>query len=270
MKTYWKILLTVLPLVLFFLLLSVGTTYYFSRKALISLAETWLETRLTEALNIAEEQMAFLQRYGLESVPASIEKAKMDAGAAMAGIEVGELGFVFVVSAQGIVSRHPDEDMVGRDVSGEAWFAEIQKGEQRPVFWGEDNANMARVAYFEPWEWFILATSPEKEIYGVANEMKPYILYLAVMASIAMSLVLMIMTRRRDADGDTEILGAVAWDCPEATEPDDVSIFECNRVCAIRKYDDNPDLLNVNGKWGLWTHHVNYRVDLFRAGEASD
>jgi hypothetical protein len=34
MKTYWKILLTVLPLVLFFLFLSVGTTYYFSRKAL--------------------------------------------------------------------------------------------------------------------------------------------------------------------------------------------------------------------------------------------
>ena len=77
MKTYWKILFTVLPLVLFFLFLSVGTTYYFSRKALTGLGETWLETRLTEALKIAEEQVNLLQHYGLESVPASIEKAKM-------------------------------------------------------------------------------------------------------------------------------------------------------------------------------------------------
>ena len=149
MKTYWKILLTVLPLVLFFLFLSVGTTYYFSRKALTGLAETWLETRLAEAVQIVEEQIALLQRYGLESVPASIEKAKMDAGAAIATIEVGEFGFVFVISNQGIVTLHPDEDMVGRDVSGEAWFAELQNGKMQIVYWGRDKANMAKVAYFD-------------------------------------------------------------------------------------------------------------------------
>ena len=196
MKTYWRILITVVPLVLFFLFLSVGTTYYFTRKALTGLAETWLETRLTEALQIAEEQMAILQRYGLESVPASIEKAKMDAGAAIAAIEVGEQGFVFVVSTHGIVTLHPDKDMVGRDMSGEPWFAEIDSGEKQLVYWGQANTNMARYAYFEPWEWVVLATSPEKEIYGVANKMKPYILYLAILGSIAMSVALMFLTRR--------------------------------------------------------------------------
>jgi PAS domain S-box-containing protein len=187
------------PLVLFFLFLSVGTTYYFTRKALTGLAETWLETRLTEALQIAEEQMAILQRYGLESVPASIEKAKMDAGAAIAAIEVGEQGFVFVVSTHGIVTLHPDKDMVGRDMSGEPWFAEIDSGEKQLVYWGQANTNMARYAYFEPWEWVVLATSPEKEIYGVANKMKPYILYLAILGSIAMSVALMFLTRRLTA-----------------------------------------------------------------------
>ncbi|MEK6195373.1 MAG: ATP-binding protein [Deltaproteobacteria bacterium] len=195
MKTYWKILLTVLPLVLFFLFLSVGTTYYYSTKALTSLAETWLETRLAQASTIAEEQMEILHRYGLDAVPASIEKAKMDAGAAIASIEVGELGFVFVVNTQGVVALHPDEDMKGRDVSGEAWFAEIMRGERELVHWGQDNANMAMVAYFEPWEWFLLATSPEKEIYGVANKMKPYVFYLAIIGSIAMSIALMFLTR---------------------------------------------------------------------------
>ena len=188
-------MLTVLPLVLFFLFLSVGTTYYYSTKALTSLAETWLETRLAQALTIVEEQMELLHRYGLEAVPASIEKAKMDAGAAIASIEVGEVGFVFVVSTQGVVTLHPDADMKGRDVSGEAWFAEIMHGEKELVHWGRGNANMAMVAYFEPWEWFLLATSPEKEIYGVANKMKPYIFYLAILGSIAMSIALMFLTR---------------------------------------------------------------------------
>ena len=199
MKTYWKILLTVLPLVLFFLVSSVGTTYYFSRKALTGLADTWLETRLSEAMKIVDEQIALLQHYGLETVPASIEKAKMDAGAAIAAIEVGKLGFVFVISAQGIVTLHPDQGMQGRDVSEEAWFREIQHGEKQLIYWGNDHANMARVAYFKPWKWFILATSPEKEIYGVANKMKPYIFYLGVLGSLGMSIVLMFMTRRLTA-----------------------------------------------------------------------
>lgn len=192
-------MLTVLPLVLFFLFLSVGTTYYFSKKALTDLAETWLETRLAEALKITEAQTQLLQHYGLESVPASIEKAKMDAGTAITAIEVGELGFVFAVSTKGVVTLHPDVGMVGRDVSGEAWFKEVFQGEKKLVYWGPGNTNMARAALFEPWEWIVLATSPEKEIYGVANKMKPYIFYLAILASIAMSIVLMFMTRRLTA-----------------------------------------------------------------------
>jgi len=184
-----------LPLVLFFLFLSVGTTYYFSRKALTGLGETWLETRLAEALKIAEEQVNLLQRYGLESIPASIEKAKMDAGTAISAIEVGELGFVFVVSSQGIVILHPDNGRVGQDVSNEGWFTEMKHGEVQFVSWGQDSDNMASAIYFKPWEWHILVAIPTQEIYGVANKMGPYIFYLAILGSIAMSIVLMYMTR---------------------------------------------------------------------------
>ncbi|MBW2176190.1 MAG: hypothetical protein JRH03_04430 [Deltaproteobacteria bacterium] len=131
MKTYSKILLAVLPLALFFLFLTMGTIYYFSREAITNLAETWLETRLSEALQIAEEQVELLHRYGLEAVPASIAKAKMDASTAIASIEVGKLGYVFVVSAQGIITLHPDKDLVGRGVRGEAWFKEIKREQNR-------------------------------------------------------------------------------------------------------------------------------------------
>jgi len=196
MKTYTKILITVLPLALFFLFLSVGTIYYFSRSALTGLAETWLETRLTEALEIATEQVDLLHRYGYEGVPASVAKAKMDAGAAIASIQVGRLGYVFVVSRRGTIVLHPDSDLVGRDVSGETWFAEALRGEKRTVPWSPDTRNLTLYASFEPWDWLILVTDPEEEIFGVANQMKPYIVYLAVTATIVISLALMFLTRR--------------------------------------------------------------------------
>lgn len=196
MKTYSKILLAVLPLALFFLFLTVGTIYYFSREAITNLAETWLETRLSEALQIAEEQVELLHRYGLEAVPASIAKAKMDASTAIASIEVGELGYVFVVSAQGIITLHPDKDLVGRGVRGEAWFKEIKREQIGLVYWGQDSGNLAMYGYFEPWQWFVLASDSKEEIFSVANKMKPYIIYLAILASVAMSIALMFLARR--------------------------------------------------------------------------
>ena len=49
MNTYSKIVITTLPLVFLLLLATVGITYHFSRTALTELAETWLDTRLSEA-----------------------------------------------------------------------------------------------------------------------------------------------------------------------------------------------------------------------------
>ena len=63
MNTYTKILATTLPLVFFFLFATVGTTYYFARMALNDLAETWLETKLSEAMRIAAAQADILKAY---------------------------------------------------------------------------------------------------------------------------------------------------------------------------------------------------------------
>ena len=95
MNTYSKILITTLPLVFFFLFAAVGTTYYFSYSALTDLAEIWLKTRLSEGMVVASEQNDILQKYSLEDVPASIAKAKLDAGNRMADIEVRSQGYLF-------------------------------------------------------------------------------------------------------------------------------------------------------------------------------
>lgn len=196
MNTYSKVLIYTLPLVFLLLLSTVGVAYHFSRTALTELAETWLGTRLSEALQIAVGQDDMLHRYGLEDIPASIAKAKMDAGVAMSAIEVGERGFVFAIDRQGLLAVHSDPAMVGRDMSQEPWFPTLQPERSRLIHQTPAGRSLAMVDYFEPWEWYILASDPESEVYGVANRMKPYLLYLGLVGFLAMSVVLMLLTRR--------------------------------------------------------------------------
>jgi len=196
MNTYSKILITTLPLVFFFLFAAVGTTYYFSYSALTDLAETWLESRLSEAMDIVAQQDDILHRYGLEEVPAGIAKAKLDAATLMGGVKIKTQGYIFAVDRQGIVAVHPDREFIGKDLSVEAWFDLMKPGQGRLVYMTPQGRTLARYDYFEPWGWFILAADPEREVYGVANRMKPYIVYLVVICALVLAVALMVMTRR--------------------------------------------------------------------------
>lgn len=197
MNIYTKILLTTLPLVFFILFAAVGTTYHFARMALTDLAETWLQTRLSEAVRIVAAQEEILHTYGLEEIPASIVKAKLDAGTAMAAIEVGEQGYIFAVSTDGTVAYHPDSALQGQDVSAQAWFDKLKSRKGYLTYMTPDGRkHLARYDYFEPWQWYIIATDPEAEVYGVANRMRPYVVYLGIFGAVILALVLMLLTRR--------------------------------------------------------------------------
>lgn len=196
MKTYSKIVATVLPLVFFFLIVTVGTTYYFSRNALTDLAETWLETRLSEAVNIAQKQEQILHKYDLESIPASIIKAKMDAAIQISSIEVGEIGYIFAVDSKGIIVFHPKKNLVGRDVDSQDWFQDVGKKKGRFFFMLDREESLGIYDYFGAWDWYLVAVAPVKEVYGVADRMAPYIFSLSVFAAIVISLALMLLTRR--------------------------------------------------------------------------
>ena len=196
MNTYSKIMITTLPLVFLLLLSTVVIAYHFSRTALTELAETWLDTRLSEAIQAAADQDDMLHRYGLEDIPASIAKAKIDAGFAMAAIEVGELGYIFAVDRRGTVVMHFDPAMVGRDISLETWFKGLKPERSRLIHLTTAGKNLAMVDYFEPWEWYILASDPEQEVYGVANRMKPYLINIGIIGFMVMAVGLMLLTRR--------------------------------------------------------------------------
>jgi PAS domain S-box-containing protein len=196
MNTYTKILLTTLPLVIFFLFATVGTTYHFSRKALIDLAETWLDTRLSDAIDIARTQESMLHEYGLEKIVASVVKAKLDAAEEIAAIKVREQGYIFAVDTNGIIIFHPNKYLVDTDVSSEKWFLALGSDDGRLVVDMEGEPSLVRVDFLKEWEWFLLAVYPMAEVSGITNRMNPYLLFLGVFAAIVISLALMVLTRR--------------------------------------------------------------------------
>jgi PAS domain S-box-containing protein len=196
MRIYPKILLTILPLVLVLLFAIVGTVYYFSRTALVDLGETWLDTRLSEAMVIVTSQQEMLEKYGLAEIPASIVKAKMDAAEEIANIGVGKMGYMVGITLEGIIVFHRDSRLIDADVSHTDWFREILNQSPRLVMDMDREPALARVAYFAPWEWYVLAVDPMQEIYGVSDRMRPHLYAMGAAAALIISLALMLVTRR--------------------------------------------------------------------------
>ncbi|MCG8684393.1 MAG: ATP-binding protein [Desulfobacterales bacterium] len=196
MKTYTKILLATLPLVFFFLITILGINYYFSRKALLDLGETWLDTRLSMALEITKDQEKILHDYGLEKIPASIAKAKLDAISQMRNIRVGEKGYIFAVNSEGTIVFHPNKYLKDTDLSQEQWFEKLAGQKGRLVIDLAGEPILARFELFAPWNWYILAVDPMEEVYGVSNRMTPYLFALIASAAVIISLALMFLTKR--------------------------------------------------------------------------
>lgn len=196
MKIYSKILATTLPVVLCFFFAAVGITTFYSYQALSGLAERWLATRMSEAMRAASEQEEILHTYGLEEIPASIAKAKLDAGLRMTEIQVGREGYIFAVDKRGLVVVHPNPAAIGQNVSGQGWFKGLTPGRGRLTFLAGDVPNLAIYDYFAPWEWFVLAVDPEYEVYGALDRLRPTILTLGMAGAGILALALMVLTRR--------------------------------------------------------------------------
>jgi len=197
MNIYTKILAATIPLVLLSFLAAGGISYYLSRNALGVLAEEWLDTRGQEAMRAAQEQVEFLRAYGLDGVEASVKQAQHDVWTTMSTIDIGALGYVYVVDSNARIVFHPNPEMLGESVERESWFTKLASnpaGQFSYALGGEQH--FATYRHFEPWSWYIIATDPEVEVYGPVNKMGGYVLILGVAGSIVIALTLMLLTRR--------------------------------------------------------------------------
>jgi len=199
-KIYPRILLNTLPLIFIGLLFVGGVTYYLSQNALNNLAEKWLATKLVDATRIATEDLDVLNKYGLGDVKANVVKAQTHTGDTIKAIPLGTSGYVWVVNARGRIVVHPDETQVGRFVNGEKWFNQLQGRLNGKCYHPGANEKMLAVfKLFSPWDWYILASAPQSELYGEAYRMRTYVLGAGLAALIMMAVASMILARRLTA-----------------------------------------------------------------------
>ncbi|MDT8420311.1 MAG: PAS domain S-box protein [Desulfuromonadales bacterium] len=197
MKIYTKILLITLPLVLSALLAGAGVTYYLSSQALGDLAETWLETRLSEVVSTIEGNEQFLRRYEITDIATGVRKAQYDAANDIKEIKIGEQGHIFIVKSSGEIVVHQDEKLLGSDVSHEFWFEEMLKqGKGRLDYsWGGPRS-LAVFEYFSPWDWYVVVSDPLDEVYGAINNTRSSLAFLALFGSVVMSWLVVFLARR--------------------------------------------------------------------------
>jgi class 3 adenylate cyclase/HAMP domain-containing protein/PAS domain-containing protein len=197
MKISSKILWATLPLLLAAFVTASGITYFLSREALRDIAEQWLRTRGIEALNAAESQVEFLKAYSLDTVEASIEQAKNDAAGIMASIDIGEQGFVFVIDKTGKIVHAPKTELIGTDLSKEPWFSDMATASGNEIsYLFAGKRYLGSFHFFEPWNWYVVATDPESEIFGAVNRLGYYVLVLGLIGTSLIAFVLMTLTRR--------------------------------------------------------------------------
>ena len=196
MKIYPRILLNTLPLILVGFLFVGTLTYYLSQNAMSNLAEKWLSTKLFDAVRIASEDLAVLQKYGLDNIKANVIKAQHHAGKEIQSIALSG-GYVWVVDDQGIVAVHPDPRLRGTRVAEEKWYKDIRGNRHgKSRLYGQKENLLTVYTYFAPWHWYIMASAPRSELYGEADKMRAYVLVIAFAAMVLSAVVLMILARR--------------------------------------------------------------------------
>jgi PAS domain S-box-containing protein len=195
-KIYPRILLNTLPLILVGFFFVGSLTCYLSQRAMSNLAEKWLSTKLVDALRIASEDVAVLEKYGLEKIDANVVKAKRHAGKAIQSIALSG-GYIWVVNDKGIVMAHPDARQVGDRVAEEKWYQDIRRNRRgKSRLYGQKENLLTVYAYFAPWRWYILASARRSELYGEADKMLAYVWAIAFVALVMTAIFLMVLARR--------------------------------------------------------------------------
>jgi len=224
MKIYPKILISILPLMMLSILISVGATYYIAQSALNNLAEKWLATELADAIRTVSENEAVLRKYGLDNVSSNVSKAKIHTSESFKAIEIGKGGYAWVVSDKGIIVVHPDSSAVGVDIIRHELFNKMllaPKGKCGYTWKGEKR--LAVYEQFLPWQWYILVSAPQAEVYGEVNKIKNYVVGIGFSGLLVTALVLMFLTRiltaplhvlveatKRIGEGDLNVSAKVA------------------------------------------------------------
>ena len=169
-------------LAIFFIILQAFTYYYIKKESLASidaqLENSAKSTHNLIELTIKESIRNYLRGrvedsiYSLQAIDAAIkrgaiseERGLQSARIGISGRKIGESGYFYVIDSKGTVILHPEQEIIGSNISELDFIQEQMKKKSGYLqyVWFDTNNNINRkkalfMEYFEPWDWIIAAS----------------------------------------------------------------------------------------------------------------
>jgi adenylate cyclase len=198
MKISTKVLLVVLPLLIFPFLLIGVTSFISARTGITKVAQEFLSYKVTEMFKYCRRQEDILTETGLIAIEGYRELAQKSAEEYADTIRLSETGYFFAFNSEGeIIFPETDSGNIG----GEEFFSEIagkRKGLLTSFTYRESN-RVGYFIYFEPWDWYIVLSENESIFYQDANNIKKQVAYtMGITLVFAIGLILLFIKKVTD------------------------------------------------------------------------
>ena len=197
MKIGTKVLLVVLPLLIFPLLLIGVTSFISAKSGITKVAKEFLSYKVTEMFKYCRRQEDILVDTGLIDVEGYRELAQRSAEEYSDTIRLSETWCFFAFNSDGEMI-FPEADK--GNISNDPFFEEAMNQKRGLLtFSYKEESRIGYFLYFEPWDWYIFLSEKEDVFYQDANNIKKQLIYtMGITLVFAIGLILLFIKKVTD------------------------------------------------------------------------
>ena len=197
MKIRAKLLLVILPLLIFPFIFIGFTSYVSARSGITKVAKKFLSYKVTEMYKFCNRQVEILRDTGLANDKSYVNLAKKSAIDYAQTIGLSKTGYFMGFDSDGNVIFPKLKD---KNISSFRFFKEMEKNKSGLISFSYGNKNRTGYyVYFEPWDWYILLSEENTVFYKDANNIKKQVAYtLGLTLIFAIVLILLFVKKVTD------------------------------------------------------------------------
>ncbi len=111
-------------------------------------------------------------------------------------VKVGNDGYISIIDSKGVTVSHPDKEMIGKDITDQKFWTDLQKEKTgHSEYTSQDKKEFLSFVTNSKTGWKILATMEDTELTTDTNEIKKYVLIVAVLAALLSGVVALFIAR---------------------------------------------------------------------------
>jgi class 3 adenylate cyclase/HAMP domain-containing protein len=194
MKISSKVLIVVLPLLIFPSILIGLTSYMSAKNGITKVAKEFLSYKVAELYKYCSRQEGILIDTGLASVGDYRELAQRSAEEYAELIKLSETGYFMAFNSGGKVI-FPSAKL--DSVAGYGFFSEIKSKKTGLINFNLEGKNrVGYFIYFQPWDWYLLLSENEDVFFQDANNIRKQVVYTISLTLIfAIGLILLFIKK---------------------------------------------------------------------------